>query len=156
MKLWILKKIVLFLKWFSKRFNKEIRIYIAPKPKRVILYNKSNILFLGDFITFYKCNYVVNCHILSTQKAYEYANQNYDAAFQECNYMAGCIQDFLKRPKNTWTENSDSRGFAGFSFKPEPKYSPKCDNSTRWIHLRNIDNPKKGYQYIEIKGEIKV
>lgn len=141
MKLLILKKLILLIKWFSKRFEKEIRIYIAPEPKRVILHKKSNILFLGDFITFYKCSYIANCHILSTQEAYEYANHNYDAAFQECNYVSGCIQDYLERPKETYTATEKDYGFAGFSLKPELEYSFKCDNRTRWIHLSSIDNP---------------
>lgn len=131
MKLLILKKLILLIKWFSKRFEKEIRIYIAPEPKRVILHKKSNILFLGDFITFYKCSYIANCHILSTQ----------EAAFQECNYVSGCIQDYLERPKETYTATEKDYGFAGISFKPELEYSFKCDNRTRWIHLGSIDNP---------------
>ena len=121
MKLWILKKLVLFLKWFTTGFDYEIRILISPEPKRVILHNKQNITFLGDYVTFYKCSYIENCNIYATKESYQYMYDNYEVMMSICEYASNCNHYFLDEKIDRKCEviTRDDKEVSSIIFEPE-------------------------------------
>ena len=147
MKFWILKKLVLFLKWFVNSFHQDIRILISQEPKRVILHRKANITFLGDFITFYNCKTIRNCRIFHTKESWNYAYDNFDPfyLYYQCSQIAYCSHQFLKNPKDTEMITRDDKVCGVFHIAlKEKKYSRYRNINEAWHRYLSKRNPASG------------